>query len=73
MHGAFYGLNPTARDTMLLDVYRFRVNQSIEIAQELGLNKIVFHTNYIHSQKPGYQAIWTKKQITPPLFRKSHH
>ncbi len=63
LHGAFYGLNPTARDEMLLDVCRFRVQQSLDIASELEMDKIVFHANYIHSNKTGYKEIWTKKQI----------
>ena len=63
MHGAFYGLNPTARDSMLLDVCRFRVQQSLDIASELGMDKVVFHANYIHSNKVGYKDIWIDKQV----------
>lgn len=63
LHGAFYGLNPTARDQMLLDVCHFRTQQSIDIATELGMNKIVFHANYIHSNKIGYKEIWIDKQV----------
>lgn len=63
LHGAFYGLNPTARDNMLLDVCRFRVQQSIDIATELQMDKIVFHANYIHSNKTGYKEIWIDKQV----------
>lgn len=64
MHGAFYGLNPTARDSMLLDVCHFRTQQSIDIASELGMDKIVFHANYIHSNKTGYKDLWIDKQVS---------
>ena len=63
LHGAFYGLNPVARDEMLLDVCKFRTQQSIDIATELGMDKIVFHANYHHSNKIGYKEIWTDKQV----------
>lgn len=63
LHGAFYGLNPTARDQMLLDVCHFRTQQSIDIATELEMDKIVFHANYIHSNKIGYKDIWINKQV----------
>lgn len=63
LHGAFYGLNPTARDQMLLDVCKFRTQQSIDIATELEMDKIVFHANYIHSNKIGYKDIWIDKQV----------
>ena len=62
MHGAFYGLNPTARDPLLLEVARFRVQQSLDIAAELGMDKIVFHANYFHSNKSGYKEMWMDKQ-----------
>ena len=63
MHGSFYGLNPTARDPMLLEVARFRVQQSLDIAAELEMDKLVFHANYFHSNKMGYRRIWTQKQV----------
>lgn len=63
MHGSFYGLNPTARDPMLLEVARFRVQQSLDIATELAMDKLVFHANYVHSNKKGYREIWIDKQV----------
>lgn len=63
MHGAFYDLSMTARDPRIVEVSRFRINQSLDIAIELGINKLVFHTNYSHSRRPGYKDFWIKKQI----------
>ncbi|BDS13718.1 sugar phosphate isomerase/epimerase family protein [Aureispira anguillae] len=63
MHGAFYDLSMTAREPKIVAVTRFRINQSLDIAIELGIKKLVFHTNYLHSQRPGYKEIWVKKQV----------
>lgn len=46
MHGAFYGLNPVASDPMIVDVARYRIRQSLDIAHRLGIKKVVFHANY---------------------------
>ena len=63
MHGAFYDLSMTAREPMIVEVARFRINQSLDIAIELGIKKLVFHTNYVHSKRPGYKELWIEKQV----------
>ena len=63
MHGAFYDLNPVARDARIIEVCYFRVNQSLEIAAQLGMKKVVFHTNYIHSNYSDYKKVWIDKQV----------
>jgi len=63
MHGAFYDLNITARDAKIVDVAKFRINQSIEIAKKLNIKDIVFHPNYVHSSKSDYIKFWTNKQV----------
>lgn len=63
MHGAFYDLSMTARDPKIVEVARFRINQSLDIAIELGIKHLVFHTNYIHSKRPGYKEVWIGKQV----------
>lgn len=63
MHGAFYDLSITAREPKIVEVTRFRINQSLDIAIKLGIQKLVFHTNYIHSNRPGYKALWIEKQV----------
>lgn len=63
MHGAFYDLNLTARDERIVSVCRFRIQESIDIATELELDKIVFHTNFVPSSRSGYLAYWQQKQI----------
>lgn len=63
MHGAFYDLSITARDPKFLALTRFRINQSLDIAMQLGIKKLVFHTNYNHFRRPGYKEHWIAKQI----------
>ncbi|WP_052596639.1 sugar phosphate isomerase/epimerase [Aureispira sp. CCB-QB1] len=63
MHGAFYDLSMTARDPKIVEVSRFRINQSLDIAIQLGIKKLVFHTNYSHSRRLGYKDFWIDKQV----------
>ena len=63
MHGAFTDLNPTTRDPLLQQVCDFRIRESLEIAAELGMTKVVFHPNYFPSTASDYQAYWIDKQI----------
>jgi len=63
MHGAFYDLNLTARDSRIRAACHYRIDQSLEIARQLKIDKVVFHSNYIHSRARNYKQIWTKKQI----------
>ncbi len=62
MHGAFSDLNISAREPMIVDVCKFRISQSIEIAEKLNIHDIVFHPNYFHSNRKGYKDFWTKLQ-----------
>ena len=63
MHGAFYDLMPTARDPMVREVATFRVKQSLEIANDLGIDKVVFHANYYPSTKTNFKPIWIEQQV----------
>lgn len=63
LHGAFYDLNPIARDNKLVEVCDYRIQQSLEIAAKLGTKKVVFHTNFIPSTKTDYLSFWIEKQV----------
>ncbi|MFN0202232.1 MAG: sugar phosphate isomerase/epimerase family protein [Bacteroidia bacterium] len=63
MHGAFYDLNFTSRDSLIRAVSTKRVYQSLEIAEELEMKHIVFHTAYVESRKNGYKNYWIEKQV----------
>lgn len=60
MHGAFVQLQPVGRDPWLVDVCRRRLLQSLEIAHELGIGRVVFHPNY----RTGTDyAVWLEGQL----------
>jgi len=63
MHGAFYDLNPIARDPKIVEVAQFRILQSIEIANKLNIKHIVFHANFVDSTYKNYKEFWVKKQV----------
>lgn len=64
MHGAFWDLRIAVREPMIREVARFRMNQSLEIAYELGIQKVVFHPNYTspyRDQKA--KDYWIQRQV----------
>lgn len=63
MHGAFYDLKMVARDPWIVDVAYRRIIQSLEIANELGVQKVVFHANYVPVPDRKYQLLWMASQI----------
>ena len=46
-HGAFFDITVFSEDAMIRKVSDYRVEQSLNIAEELGAKAVVFHTNYI--------------------------
>lgn len=44
MHGAFYDIVPFSWDRRICEVSRYRMQQSVEIAGELGCRAVIFHT-----------------------------
>lgn len=64
MHGAFWDLRIAVREPMIRQVAEFRMRQSLEIAHELGVKKVVFHPNYTspyRDQKA--KDYWIKRQV----------
>ena len=45
MHGAFFDIMVFSDDERIREVAKFRVNQSMEIAERLGVSGVVFHVN----------------------------
>lgn len=45
LHGAFYDVVVFSQDERIQEISRLRMKQSMEIAQELGVRGVVFHTN----------------------------
>ena len=59
MHGAFLDVTLHSADDRIREVSELRVRQSMEIAKELGIRGVVFHTNMIANFKDAvYMKIW---------------
>ena len=54
MHGAFLDVTLHSMDTRIREISELRVRQSMEIAKELGIRGVVFHTNMIANFKDGF-------------------
>ena len=46
MHGAFFDVLVHSRDKRIADIGKLRMRQCMEIAEELGVEAVVFHVNY---------------------------
>ena len=60
MHGAFLDVTLHSSDDRIREVSELRVRQSMEIAKELGIRGVVFHTNMIANFK---DAVYMKKWV----------
>ena len=60
MHGAFLDVAIHSTDDRIREVSELRVRQSMEIAKELGIRGVVFHTNMIANFK---DAVYMKKWV----------
>jgi sugar phosphate isomerase/epimerase len=59
LHGAFYDIVVGSLDPQIRAVSRYRVRQSVEIGQKLGVQAVVFHTNTIpYLDLPEYSDSW---------------
>ena len=62
LHGAFYDICLNSFDARIRRISEERVDLSMEIAEELGCDKVIFHTNNIPGFIPGfYVSAWVKK------------
>ena len=61
LHGAFLDVTLHSSDTKIREVSELRVRQSMEIAKELGIRGVIFHTNMIANFKDeAYIKNWVK-------------
>ena len=61
MHGAFLDVTLHSTDARIREVSELRVRQSMDIAKELGIRGVVFHTNMIANFKDAvYMDNWVK-------------
>lgn len=61
MHGAFLDVTVHSMDERMKEISELRVRQSMEIAKEMGLRGVVFHTNRIYGfRDEAYLENWRK-------------
>ena len=60
MHGAFLDVILHSSDSKIREISQLRIRQSMEIAKELGIRGVVFHTNMIANFK---DAIYMKNWV----------
>ena len=59
LHGAFLDVTLHSSDTRIREVSELRVRQSMDIAKELGIRGVIFHTNMIANFKDAvYMKNW---------------
>lgn len=64
MHGAFLDITVFSDDPLIAEASDQRVEQSLQIARELGAKGVVFHTNYIANFKTaGYRENFVKRNV----------
>ncbi len=69
MHGAFLDVTLHSTDPLIREVSEKRVRQSMEIAKEMGLRGVVFHTNRIQGfRDKTYLANWL--EVNELFFRR---
>lgn len=59
LHGAFFDVTVHSEDPLIRDVSELRVRQSMDIAEELGIRGVIFHTNRIPNFRTvSYENHW---------------
>lgn len=62
MHGAFLDVTVFSDDRLIREASDYRVEQSLAIAEEMGVKGVVFHTNYIANfRTESYRAQFVKR------------
>ncbi len=62
MHGAFLDVTVFSDDRLIREASDYRVEQSLSIAEEMGVKGVVFHTNYIANfRTESYRTQFVKK------------
>ena len=64
LHGAFIDISVHSEDSLIRKISRFRVRQSMEIAQEMGVRGVVFHTGLLASfNDEKYRESWLEANV----------
>lgn len=64
LHGAFFDVIPFSPDRRIREISDFRIRQSLDVARQLGVKAVIFHTNYnpfLNSET--YVKTWLQNNI----------
>lgn len=62
MHGAFLDIVVNSEDPEIYEISKKRVYQCMDIAREMGIKAVIFHTNYIANFKlEHYRQCWIER------------
>lgn len=65
LHGVFLDITISSSDKRIREASFYRVRQSMEIAQELGVKAVIFHTNFIPNfHAESYEQDWVYRNET---------
>lgn len=73
IHGAFLDVTPHSNDRLIRDAALVRATQSMDIAAEMGVRGVIFHTNRIRGfRNPAYLENWlaSSRQFYSALAQK---
>ncbi len=69
LHGAFFDLCINSQDKKIAELSKYRMRQSMDVAEQLQLKGVVFHTNFITGfSMPGYIEHWL--ECSEEFYRK---
>ncbi len=64
MHGAFLDVTVHSSDARIREISELRVRQSMDIAKEMGLRGVVFHTNRLYGfRDESYLKNWRERNL----------
>ena len=64
LHGAFLDVTVHSTDEQIRQISMLRVKKSLDIARELGIRGVVFHTNFIPNFRLGYyRDFWLEQNV----------
>jgi sugar phosphate isomerase/epimerase len=64
MHGVFLDITIHSSDSKIREISEMRIRQSLDIAMELGIRGVVFHTNFIANfRQEAYMNTWLKMNV----------
>ncbi|MCR5468019.1 MAG: sugar phosphate isomerase/epimerase [Lachnospiraceae bacterium] len=64
LHGVFYDITVHSDDPKIKQISEDRIKSSLDIATELGVTGVIFHTNYLANFKVAfYEDAWVERNV----------